>query len=317
MTYKIVAVTPAGRRYYMDLLKHYILRDSNISEWHLWDNCRDPSDRIYIDNLEREHEKIHIVRIEKTDGTNLSVNKFYKFCDDPTAFYIKMDDDLVYIQEGMAKTLFDAASAQRDTCFWWSPLVINNALCSWLLQHHGLLKTSAILSAQAGCATGWRDPRFAVALHSSFLELLAKGKQVRIPNAFVSLSRFSINCLGFFGADVRRIGSTFCPPDVDDEEWLSASLPLKEGRAGCIVGATCVAHYSFFTQEAALRTTNILDRYYDLAGLKRHYPFPLAKRISPQKKIRRIARMLLMELGIKINREHKNENHFYVHIAPD
>ncbi|MDD2467291.1 MAG: hypothetical protein PHI97_25170 [Desulfobulbus sp.] len=117
--HKIIAVTPAGRRSYMDLLKHYVLRDSNISEWHLWDNCRDSADRAYIDSLEREHQKIRVVRIENTDGTNLSVNRFYKFCNDPESFYIKMDDDLVFLQEGMATTLLETAITQRGLLVIW------------------------------------------------------------------------------------------------------------------------------------------------------------------------------------------------------
>lgn len=194
---------------------------------------------------------------------------------------------------------------------------MNNALCSWLLRHHGLLETDDTLSAQAGCATGWRDPQFAVTLHSAFLDLISSGARISTPDTSVSLSRFSINCLGFFGEEVQRLGSKFCPPGVDDEEWLSASLPLKEGRVGRIVGTTCVAHYSFFTQEAVLNATNILDRYYDLAGLRRQYPLPLGRRIPLREKLKRIAKSILHQAGIQINRSETRERNFRLQAPSD
>ncbi len=275
--FKIVAVTPAGRRAYLDLLAHYVLSEPSIEEWRLWDNCRDPRDRAYIEELARKHRKIRIVRSDNASGENRSINAFYAGCDDSGAFYIKMDDDLVYLQKGMPEVLLAAAKASRSLFLWWSPLVINNAICSWVLKSRGVLETDYGLTAQAACPRGWRDPRFAVRLHRAFLADDCGGLIARSSDATVSLSRFSINCIGFFGEDVKSLGAAFCPLGVDDEEWLSAILPLKVGRFGRIVGKTCVAHYSFFTQEAALNRTNILDRYYELAGLRRRYPLPRAR----------------------------------------
>jgi len=35
---KVIAVTPAGRRRYLELLAKYVLSDEAVAEWHLWDN---------------------------------------------------------------------------------------------------------------------------------------------------------------------------------------------------------------------------------------------------------------------------------------
>ena len=109
--HKIICVTPAGRRRYLELLRHYIRRETEIREWHLWDNCRTSEDRAYINELARRHPKIRIVRIADTDGTNPSVNRFYRFCADPEAFYLKMDDDIVYLTEDLSARLYRQASA--------------------------------------------------------------------------------------------------------------------------------------------------------------------------------------------------------------
>jgi hypothetical protein len=299
-THKIVVVTPAGRRAYLDVLKQYIIRDQNIAEWHLWDNCRDIQDRAYIDSLEKEFGKIRIIRHASTDGSNRCINRFYATCTDPETFYIKMDDDIVYLEENTASSLLAAAIAEKESYLWWSPLVVNNALCSWLLQQHGLLDTDRELTAQASCPTGWKDPWFAAMLHTSFLDMLSRGQRVRVPKSTVSLSRYSINCIGFFGEDVVRYGPLFCPEHVSDEEWISAALPLQTGRYGRITGETCVAHYSFYTQEHVLGTTDILDRYYELAGIARIHPKPAENRLWRQGKLRRAAKAFLNEIGLRM-----------------
>ena len=268
--HRVIAVTPAGRRGYLELLAHYVIQDDTITEWHLWDNCRQQSDRDYIHTLAETCEKIKIVRLPQVDGTNNSINRFYKFCNEPDTFYIKMDDDLVYLPPGLGARLRQNAAGDRGQYLWWSPLVINNAICSWLLKYTSAVTMPAEITAQAACRVGWRSPDFAESLHRAFIRALkAQSSQVfEIPSQTVSLSRFSINCIGFFGADVLAAGDDFCPMGVDDEEWISAVLPAKLGRSGRIVGDLTVAHYSYYTQESALLKTDILDEYYGIAGLK-------------------------------------------------
>ena len=283
MKHSIVAVTPAGRRRYLELLKHYILSDQSIQEWILWDNCRDPQDRIYIDRLEKEHTKIKVIRLKNVDGTNKSVNRFYRFCNDENAFYIKMDDDLVYLPPNFGSCLYACAIKERGQFLWWSPMVINNAICSWLLKYHSETKIDQYLSCQASDFNGWREPSFAENLHNRFIAALEARdlRLFRVPDFPVSLSRFSINCLGFFGEDVARYGDNFCPQNVDDEEWLSACLPSMVGRPGRVSGSLVVSHFAFFTQELELLQSGVLEKYYrvaKLAPLSQPYRRPPLKR---------------------------------------
>ena len=282
--HRIIAVTAAGRRHYLELLKYYVLKDPTIDEWHLWDNCRRPEDREYINLLARENPKIKVVRIEGADGTNRSVNRFYPFCKEPDVFYIKMDDDLVYLTDRLGGRLLDQAMKERDRYIWWSPLVVNNAVCSWLLKYHSEVEIPETLTCQASDPHAWADPNFAESIHRKFLAAKAKDnlEAFLVRDFEVSLSRFSINCIAFFGKSVAELGDRFCPPGVDDEEWISAVLPSQVGQPGRIAGSLTVAHFSFYTQEPELLKCGILDEYYRTAGLKPE-PYEVKKRPLKQR----------------------------------
>jgi len=269
VAHRIIVVTPAGRHLYMACLARYVLADDSIDEWHLWDNCRKESDRLYIRELAARHKKIRLIEVEGADGQVGSINRFYPHARDADAFYIKMDDDLVYLPPHLGRDLYARASSERDRYAWWSPMVINNAICSWLLKYHSRLHIDAPLSASAACETGWRSAEFAACLHNKFLEAMAAGAAdiFRVPDFEIALSRFSINCIGFFGEEAAASGDDFCPLGVDDEEWISAVWPSRIGRPGHILGDLLVSHFSFYPQDKVLRQSDLIARYYRLAGL--------------------------------------------------
>ncbi|QPF73657.1 glycosyltransferase family 2 protein [Roseateles sp. DAIF2] len=292
MPSKLVVVTPAGREHYLELLAHHLLSQPGLHEWQLWDNCRRESDRVYLRRLAQRDPRIRVVSIPAFEGCHRSSNRFYRRCDDPRAFYIKIDDDVVYLEPGALERLRQTARAQRQAAqllgrpvpLWWSALVVNNAICSWLLKHHAKLELPERLSCQASDPLGGACPAFALRLHERFLAQVEQGRlePFRVPDFPVSLSRLSINCLGFWGQDVLRLGQRFCPDDADEEEWLSAVLPSLTGRHGCVVGDVLVAHFACEAQEQALLRSGLLERYYALAG--RPVPdYPLQGLSLPQR----------------------------------
>jgi hypothetical protein len=279
-------VTPAGRRAYLEILKSYILADPAIVEWHLWDNCRRPDDREYINALASQNPKIKIVKPPSTaTGTNRSINQFYALTRDPSVFYIKMDDDLVYLPPNFGRDFYAKALAEKGRYSYWSPLIVNNAICSWLLKYHACLKIDAEIMASAGCYVGWKSPYFAIDLHKFFLSALRDNKlgHFRVPDFQISLARYSINCIGYFGDEAQALGDRFCPLDVDDEEWISAVLPSITGKPGRILGDLLISHFSFFTQEDELIEADLLKDYYLIAGLDRPLSPPKRKRTLREK----------------------------------
>jgi len=295
-SHTIIAVTPAGRSHYLEILKSYILKDDSIAEWQLWDNCRRPADRDYIEALARQHGKIKIVRAPRVDGSNRTINQFYRGLKDRNAFYIKLDDDVVYLPGEFGQRLYAAAEREAGRFTYWSPLVINNAICSWLIKHHSQMNIAADLIAAASCATGWKNPFFAEQLHRAFIEGYGNGTLdlFSVSDFSISLARFSINCIGFFGSDVIELGDQFCPLDTDDEEWISAVLPSKIGKPGRIIGNLLVAHFSFFTQEFELLRSGILDEYFRIAGVA-PVPYPKGESGALRKILKRKLEMHLLK----------------------
>jgi hypothetical protein len=274
--HKIIAVTPAGRKKYMEILSKYILKDISIDEWHLWDNCRDTNDRNYINSLAKQHEKIKIVQEEGVDGSNRSISKFYKHTRDADVFYIRIDDDIVYLPDNFGLLLYSKAVEEKEKYSWWSPVVINNAICTYLLYAKNIIDTNANLTAQATSAIGWGSPVFAAMLHHLFLKSYDSTnlEKWKINDKFeLFLQRFSVNTIGFFGDYSKELGDKFCPVDVDEEEYISAKLPILTGKPGRLIGDILVAHFSFYTQETfLLKKTDILQNYARIAGIN-HYTF--------------------------------------------
>lgn len=271
--HKIIIVTPAGRKRYLQILSNYILKDDSIDEWHLWDNCRNEADRKYITELSEKNDKIILVHEDGTDGTNRSVNRFYKYCRDENAFYIKMDDDIVYLPEKFGMSMYSKALKERGDFCWWSPLVINNAICSYLFKSKKIITTNSSLTAQASCSIGWGSPFFAEHLHRAFLKSLNNlnyERWILEDDYDVFLQRFSINTIGFFGEFSKNLGDDFCPSDVDDEEYISATLPILTDKPGRLLGDIIVSHFSYYTQEKYLLSTDILQEYANIAEVKNY-----------------------------------------------
>jgi hypothetical protein len=267
---KLIVVTPAGREKYMRLLSHYVLGSPDVAEWQLWDNCRNESDRAYLRTLAGSDHRCRLKQLPDANGDNQAIGSFFQFCDDPDALYLRLDDDIVFIEEDFFSKFTARAMAERGRAIWFAPIVINNAICGFLLQQFSRVVISGPITCQAMCPHAWAYPNLPEALHPVFIEAVRSGRlgDFRVPDRDVRLSRFSVNAIGFFGAEKIALGDTFLPPGcTEEEEWLSAVLPAKTDRPGMIFGDLIVAHFSFYTQENRLLQTGILDAYYALAGL--------------------------------------------------
>jgi hypothetical protein len=278
---KLIVVTPAGREKYLRLLSHHILKNSDVAEWHLWDNCRNEADRTYLHKLAASDPRCRLKQLPGADGGLGIIGSFFSFCDDPDALYLRLDDDIVFIEDGFFARFVKRAEAERGKSVWFSPLVINNAICGFLMKHFARVSISGPITCQAMCPHSWPFPQFPEALHPVFVEAVRTGRldDFRTPDREVKLSHFSVNALGFFGAEKLALGDQFMPPGcLAEEEWLSAVLPARLDRPGKIFGDLLVAHFSFHPQERRLLQTDILEQYYALAGLPApHYDKPVDK----------------------------------------
>jgi hypothetical protein len=247
-----------------------VLSSPDVAEWQLWDNCRNDDDRAYLRQLAASDPRCKIKELPGSDGTNASIGRFFKFCDDVDAFYVRLDDDVVYLQEDFFPKFASRALAARGDAVWFAPVIINNAICSWLLKLRAALRFEGPVTPYASCKFAWRRPELALALHPVFIEAVRANRlaDFKIADEAVRLCRFSINAIGFFGADKVKLGERFCPAGEDEEEWLSIVFPIEAGKSGMIFGDLLAAHFSFYTQERFILQTDILRQYYQLAGIE-------------------------------------------------
>lgn len=290
---KIIVVTPAGRERYLRLLAHYVLGSPLVAEWHLWDNCREPSDRDYLHRLAASDPRCKLKQLPGADGGFGIIGAFFRFCDDPDAFYLRLDDDIVYVEDGLFRHMLDRATAARGSAIWFAPLIVNNAICGSLIKNLSKVSIEGPVSCQAMCPYAWAHADFPIALHPVFIEAVRTGRvsDFHVPDREIRASRFSINAIGFFGAEKLALGDDFMPPgSQNEEEWLSAILPLRLNGCGKVLGDMTVAHFSYYTQERRLLQTDILERYYALANLppptyeKPVDVIPLMDRLLPWRK---------------------------------
>ncbi len=281
---KLVVVTPAGRERYLRLLSHYVLGSPEVAEWQLWDNCRTESDRRYLRELAASDPRCTVKELPGADGNFGIIGKFYRYCDDAEALYLRFDDDIVYVEPGFFAAFRARALAARGEALWFAPLIVNNTLCGSLIQQLAKVSIKGPITCQAMCPYAWAHASFPKALHPAFIEAVRRGRldDFRVPDRDIRLARFSINALAFFGADIARLGPLFIPPHGDEEEWFSAVLPARLDSCGRVLGDLIVSHFSFYTQERQLLQTDILDAYYGLASL----PVPAYEKPVDRKRLK-------------------------------
>lgn len=262
--YKIICVTPAGRMRYMRLLAPYILSAKSVDEWHIWINTTNHQDISFIQFLEKLSPKVILVpQPENQVSGNRSINAFFRNCIHEDTIYIRFDDDIVWMENDFIDKLVDHR-VSNPNYFLTFPLIINNAVCTHLLQIHNKIKISKYVPAQCMGDLAWKNPKFASEIHRWFLRLLKNNeyKNIYIDKTIpIALNRFSINCMAWFGATFRKFNGVVLG---DEEEYLTVIKPAELGLVNAIFGSAITTHFAFFPQRNYLDRTNILSEYGDL-----------------------------------------------------
>jgi hypothetical protein len=276
--YRIVCVTPAGRRRYMKLLAPQILACELVDRYDIWVNTADAGDRAFLEALTRVDRRVRLV--EQPDGKEPglgAIHGFHRTTQDADTIYLRLDDDVVWLEPGFFETLLRFRIA-HPRYFLVMPLIINNALCTSILQSCGKIKSSRFVGATCMDPIGWRDPWFAVRLHRFVLDLVARGETHRLhcgPRE-IALNRFSINAICWFGQDMAAIGGEVRPAEEED---LSNIIPTRLGRANCFCTDTIAAHFAFYVQRKAVDRSGVLERYAQALGQRAELQ-PLLREIA-------------------------------------
>ena len=259
--YKIVVNTAAGRRRYMQYLVPPILHTDIVDRYDIWINTHNMVDIEFFKELANKYAKVNLVW--QPDGVVngiASINAFYRDCCEENTIYMKIDDDVVWFEpelfEKMVKFRVD-----NPEYFLVSPLVINNALSTYLLQIHDKIKLDqyypSICAERTICLDGW----FAADLHNWFMDNYLKNdtySKLYVGKHPMGMARFSINCVLLFGSEMVKFAGEV---PGDDEEYLSCIKPSQLGKCNCFNGNAIISHFAFGPQREGLDKMDILNRY--------------------------------------------------------
>ncbi len=278
--HRIVCVTPAGRRRYLRLLIPYVLSCPRVDRYDLWVNTPDPADLAFLEAVAGIDDRIRLVPLpEGKKPGPAAIGAFWPGATDADTVYVRFDDDVVWIDPAFFDT-FLAFRLQHPEYFAVAPLVINNAMSTYLLQTFGKVRTSRPVGPDRFDPIGWINPTLARSLHVFFQELVAADEVQRLACGRVPLSVncFSINCISWLGRDFAAFGGQV-PKGEDEEAAASCTLALRAGRINGVETAAVAAHFAFYTQRELMDQSGLLGGYVRLAA-GRHELEPWRTRVE-------------------------------------
>lgn len=264
---RTVVVTPAGRRRYTELLyRHLSAQRADFDEWHIWLNTLDGADLAYFHELGARHpDWIRCVPCPVwVDGTG-TICHFFRGCCDPDTVYIRLDDDVVWLEPGFVRKLA-AFRREHPEYFLVYGNIVNNVVLSHLHQRFGNVGTEdGVVGYNYIDEVGWKSSAFVRRLHEAFLASAARGETAKWHFPQWELADFehvSINCVSWLGSEFAAFGGEV---ERDEETFIAVTKPRQLGKKNCIFGGALCVHYAFCMQRDFMDSTDFLARYAELA----------------------------------------------------
>jgi len=270
---RVIIYTFAGRKRYLEMLVHYSLKCRPFVDKHVFCVHTSNEDDIqYMRSVCEEHpDYFEMLEIGYKEGFHFHL--FYKYFTDMNTYYVKLDDDVCWMDEGAIETLVRYKRDNPELIVAFAN-TINNGLCIHLHQRMGLFD-SPVQTAYDGYFVIYTvEPeriRYVSDVHEGFLKSLRDGTTDRYKSFYQWILsegaiRVSINCICMTGKDtgdwlVHILNAK------DDEGIISEVLPIEMQRINAICGGALVSHFAFGTQREYLEKTDLLDQYRALIGL--------------------------------------------------
>jgi hypothetical protein len=270
MTQKIITVTPAGRRRYVEILHRYLMMNRNVIYKHQWWlNTFIPSDIAYLEQLTSEHPGFYeLIRHDPSvkQTSIFTIYKFYPYTCDPDAIYMRIDDDICWMAPDAIEKLAACREANPRPLLVFAN-TINNGICDVLQQEVGAIpRDVGPLSWNCMCPFSWGDGPNSRIFHDLFFKHLHEGSLSQYKFEDRTLYDYvhtSVNFIAWMGKDLAEFLEEV---DCDEERWLSHLKARQLNRPCMICGDSLVVHFAYYPQRNFLeQTSNALDVYRAIA----------------------------------------------------
>jgi hypothetical protein len=273
--HKVVVFTPWGRELTASILFEYLKRDHAagvVDEWHLWLNTDDDQVRDVEYGLNLEEDNDWIKTFSRPAGPvlhpkQMNTGRFYVYTQEPETIYVRMDDDIVYIEKNAIARLAEHRLDNKYP-FVVFPIIWNNAVCShYLQQMEAMPSWWGKVGNHCMDPVGWADADFAVNIHHHLLNMIAMD---RVEDLFLHHSiqlplaqQFSVSSFAQIGSEYKAVDGIL---GGEEEGWHTITMPWETKRANMIVPNSFISHFSFYHQRNhLLKNTDILDQYRDIS----------------------------------------------------
>ena len=266
-----VVTTPAGRRKYIEILMSHLKsqRDS-FDRWDLWLNTIDPDDLSYLRSLPLEHPWIRCIELGvpfDPAEPNHGISSFYEHACEDDAVYVRLDDDIVWLEPGFLEELFSFRETTRGPPLVFGNIV-NNGVLSHLHQRFGGITGESELAPYNYDSSRIHDGTFAERLHRQFLKAIADSRlQSWKFDKWVlyDYDPVNVNCIAWHGDEMKLL-VTSVGVRKDEEFFLAHVWPRVFGKPHVIFGRKLCVHYAFRDQRSILDQTDILSEFRRVAS---------------------------------------------------
>ena len=259
MINKCIVVTPAGRKCYLQKLVVQLEKQKNdFNEWHLWVNTHNDDDINFMKTLENQYDWIKCIYRDAKKFSNLTIHKFFDYTNCPDTVYIRLDDDIIWLEETFIKTLYNFR-INNPQYFLVYGNIVNNQVIDHIHQRLGVFVKLPFIEYKC-MGNSWKDGNICRKIHESFINSiktnnLQKWKFSRWE--LLNHERVSINAIAWIGGSfdnfVNKIGKS-------EECWLSETFPKENNVYNVICGDALCVHYAFGPQRNLL-TNDLLSKY--------------------------------------------------------
>jgi len=267
--FRVVAVIPAGRKRYLEILIPYLRAQKGILDsCQFWCNTTDPNDIAYMHQIAGQDPFFKVITPTIPVNGTWTIYQFFRGCIDAKTVYVRFDDDICWIAPDAVEELVKFRIAHPEYFLVYANIV-NNSICSHLHQRQCCFDLSeGFCEYDVMGAVSHRSGPLARLAHHSFLQKLDARQLEKYHFSQWVLwhyERVSINCISWLGSDFAEFGGEV---GADEEQWLSVEQPRHLRRPTAICGTALVAHFAYYTQRDWLEAhTDLLERYRGLAAV--------------------------------------------------